>query len=64
MKWRRNKPVDLRTFTIRAVLDKWVARSRWWSGDEKRVYFRLHTSRGIVEVYRSNRKWFISRTAD
>jgi hypothetical protein len=61
---QRSRPFDPTSVNIRAVLDKWVARSRWWSNDERRVYARLHTSRGIVEVYRSGQQWFMSRIAD
>ncbi len=61
---RQKEPVDIRTFNIRSVLDRWVARSRWWSNDERRVYLRLHTRRGIIEVYRSDGQWYVSRVAD
>lgn len=60
----RNAPIDPRSLNVRAVLDKWVARSRWWNNDEKRVYLRLDTSRGIIEVYRVGRQWYVSRIAD
>jgi hypothetical protein len=61
---RQKGVIDLQKLEVHEVLDKWVARSRWWSKDERRVYFRLHTSRGIIEVYRRNSGWFISRVAD
>jgi hypothetical protein len=61
---QRKAPLDLQSLDVRAVLDKWVARSRWWSKDEKRVYVRLHTAHGIIEVYRTGRQWYLSRIAD
>lgn len=61
---RRNEPIDPQTLNVHKLVDKWVARSRWWSHDEKRIYLRLHTSRGVVEIYRSGRQWFVSRIAD
>lgn len=41
-----------RTYRVRRLLDYWILQSRWWSREEKRVYFRLETDRGVVEVYR------------
>jgi hypothetical protein len=61
---QRKQPVDPRSLDVRAVLDKWVARSRWWSEDERRIYVRLHTARGILEIYRTGRQWYMSRIAD
>jgi len=64
----RNRPLSLswrnRHVHIEAVLDRWVARSRWWGHDETRLYMRLHTNRGTMEVYRSGVSWFLSRIAD
>lgn len=64
----RSRPVCLawrnRRVHVDAVLDRWVARSRWWSNDETRLYLRLHTDRGIMEVYRRGASWFMSRVAD
>jgi hypothetical protein len=61
---RRNAPIDTQSLDKSVVLDKWVARSRWWSNDEKRLYLRLHTARGIIEVYKTDRQWYVSRVAD
>jgi len=64
----RNRPVCFswrnRHIHVEAVLDRWIARSRWWSHDETRFYLRLHTSRGTMEVYRSGAAWYLSRIAD
>lgn len=49
---------------VRSVVDNWVARSRWWSTDERRVYFRLLTTRGVIEIYRLGHDWYLSRVAD
>lgn len=64
----RNRPVSFswrnRHVRVDGILDRWIARSRWWSDDETRVYLRLHTNRGAMEIYRSGASWFISRVAD
>lgn len=44
-----------RTYTVRRLLDFWILQSRWWAREEKRVYFRLETDQGVMEVYRG--KW-------
>ena len=58
------EPLDPSSLNVREIIDRWVARSRWWATDEKRSYFRLHTTRGIIEVYRCNKRWYVSRIAD
>jgi len=64
----QNRPVSFswrnRHVRVEGILDRWIARSRWWSDDETRVYLRLHTNRGAMEVYHSGVSWFISRVAD
>lgn len=42
-----------RTYRIRRLLDYWILQTRWWGREEKRIYYRLETNRGIVEVYRA-----------
>ena len=42
-----------RVYRVRRVLDSWVLQTRWWGREEKRVYFRLDTDRGVIEIYRS-----------
>ena len=42
-----------RTYRVRRLLDYWILQTRWWGREEKRIYFRLETNRGIVEVYRA-----------
>ena len=44
---------DRRTYRVRRVLDFWVVQSRWWGREEHRLYYRLETDRGIIEVYRA-----------
>lgn len=44
---------DGRTYRVRRLLDYWILQTRWWGREEKRIYFRLETNRGVVEVYRA-----------
>lgn len=41
-----------RIYTVRRLLDFWILQSRWWAREEKRVYFRIETDQGVMEVYR------------
>lgn len=41
-----------RTYTVRRLLDFWILQSHWWAREEKRVYFRIETDQGVMEVYR------------
>lgn len=39
-------------YRVRRLLDYWILQSRWWGREVKRVYFRLETDGGVMEVYR------------
>jgi hypothetical protein len=51
---------------VQEIIDFWVYQTRWWRprGDERRVYYRLRTAEGTVELYRSDDEWVLSRIAD
>lgn len=65
---KKGWPVSIRwqnrRWSVTQVSDWWVARERWWSREEERVYFRLVTDRGVVEVYRSGDDWTLARLFD
>lgn len=42
-----------RTYRTRKLLDYWILQTRWWGREEKRIYFRLETNHGVMEVYRA-----------
>lgn len=42
-----------RTYRTRKLLDYWILQTRWWGREEKRIYFRLETDHGAMEVYRA-----------
>jgi hypothetical protein len=64
----RGWPVDVRrgdrTYRVRELIDVWVVQGRWWGEEEKRVFFRLRTDRGDLEVYRSGDRWVLSKVMD
>lgn len=53
-----------RTYRVRELLDVWVYQTRWWSKEERRVYFRLWTNGGILEVWKCGAEWKLSRILD
>lgn len=53
-----------RVYHVLEMLEVWVYQSRWWSNEERRIYFRLWTSRGMLEIWRSGKKWILGRILD
>lgn len=53
-----------RIYLVSKISDAWIARSRWWSQDEKRFYIRVQTDQGMMEAYRCNSDWYISGIFD
>lgn len=64
----RGRPQKLhwndRTVPVRQLADFWVLQGRWWAKEERRVYFRAETPRGLVELYRSGDEWRLARVMD
>lgn len=64
----RGRPQQIRwndrVVRVRQLADFWVLQSRWWAREERRVYFRADTPRGLVELYRSGDAWTLSRIMD
>lgn len=68
---RNSHPVRIcwgdRDLMVRDVLECWVHQTGWWKpgGGERRVYYRLQTDAGIVEIYQiGNGSWTLARVAD
>lgn len=77
---RVNQPISVQTqssrpsriswagevLNVQKLIECWVHQTGWWKpeGGERRVYYRLKTETGIVEVYRSGEGWTLSRIAD
>jgi len=51
-------------YIVQRISDAWIARSRWWSVDEKRFYVRVQTDQGMMEAYRRDSEWYISGIFD
>lgn len=43
-----------RSYRVCRLIDYWILQTRWWGREERRIYFRLETDRGIVEVYQTS----------
>lgn len=53
-----------RTERVLRLVDSWIVRSRWWERDERRTYYRLETTAGVIDVYEHEGKWYLSRILD
>jgi hypothetical protein len=51
-------------FNIEKLVDVWVSHRTWWGNEERRVYMRLLTDRGTIDIYRSGEFWMLSRMVD
>ena len=59
VKWRHKR------FNVLRIMDYWVVQGRWWLREEKRVYLRLATDRGPIEIFhRDGSEWILSRIFD
>ena len=36
---------------IQSIDNKWIVQGKWWSKEEKRVYFRVHTQKGVAVIF-------------
>lgn len=55
---------DGRTYRVREMLDVWIYQTRWWGNEERRVYFRLWTDGGMLEVWRCGNTWMLGSLLD
>jgi len=53
-----------RIYQVQEILDFWIYQSRWWSSEERRIYFRLRTNRGTIEIWRSGEQWVLAGVED
>lgn len=51
-------------YEVEQVLETWSARTDWWGTEEQREYFMLLTERGVMEIFRGNSGWILSRIVD
>ncbi len=56
--WRGN------TVPVEALVDYWVLEGKWWMNRARRVYLRLQTPAGTLDVYRRNTSWHLDRVVD
>lgn len=51
-------------YQVDRLLDVWTSRRRWWSLDDLRLYCLVQCNSAIMELYRTNDRWYLSRLAD
>lgn len=53
-------------YRVRSLIECWVVETRWWTDDdrERRVYYRLHTDRAVLEIFRTDDTWVLARISD
>jgi hypothetical protein len=49
---------------VRHLVDVWVVQGKWWAEEERRVYFRVHTTGGTLDVFKSGDAWVLSKVQD
>jgi len=53
-----------RLFEVENVLETWSARGEWWGREDKREYYMLMTTSGVMEIFRGREGWMLSRIYD
>jgi hypothetical protein len=68
VKIARNSPSEIRrgpiTYQVSDVLGYWIVQSKWWLREERRLYMHLITDHGMVEVFRRDNDWILSKIWD
>jgi hypothetical protein len=52
------------TLTVKRPIDFWIRQGHWWAEEQRRVYFRLITSAGVVEIYEAGGNWVLAKVSD
>lgn len=53
-----------RRHRVQHLVDAWVVEGRWWAEEERRICFRVATSGGTLDIYRSGDAWMLTKTQD
>ncbi len=51
-------------YRVTGLVDAWVIQGRWWAAEERRVCFRVTTSGGTLDIYRSGEEWVLAKAQD
>lgn len=49
---------------VQCLVEAWVVQGKWWAREERRVYFRVVTTGGTFDIFRSGDDWVLSRVQD
>jgi len=59
------------THRVQHLIDYWVVEGRWWAEEERRVYFRVLTTGGTMDIFRRGNEahsdagtWMLSKVLD
>jgi hypothetical protein len=57
---------DGTTYRVKSLVECWIVETQWWTeaGETRRVYYRLYTDRGVLEVFEARTNWVLARIAD
>ncbi len=67
---RKGWPVRIRrgkrVYRVQKLIDLWVVQGGWWLDEEKRVYFRVLTDKGVIDVYYrdKDKRWVLAKMVD
>ncbi len=53
-----------RKHRVQNMIDVWVVQGKWWADEERRVYFRVATTGGTFDIFRSGDDWVLSKVLD
>ena len=51
-------------YEVEQVLETWSAREQWWGNADRREYYLLITTNGVVEIFHGRAGWMLSRVYD
>lgn len=58
IRWARHR------LEVERIVETWVVQGRWWACEECRVYWRVLTRHGVLDLYRRGDHWRLSRVLD
>ena len=67
--WTRNITPTLikrghSVYHVKRLMNYWVIQGKWWVNEERRLYMRLETDRGMMEIFCRENEWILSKIWD
>lgn len=61
-------PAEIRTggqaYRVHEILDHWIVQSRWLTGGKERIYYRIRTHRGTLDICNTEGRWVLCKVFD